>query len=319
MSASANNEQPKQPASAAQADVVRVAARAFEIDRYLAALLAPAAARDDLIALAAFAGEMARIPVYVSEPMMGRIRLQWWRDVIESGGDGGNPIASALLTAVSRHGIDKAELIRLVDAHEMTLDDAPFADDQAMRAHFAATDGVLFGCACKVLGPGFDAGNTEHPEDYIAAINAYGLARLLAELPVTLSAGRMLIPRDRLAANHLETATVSGAAAENSPQWQALLGDLRHEARLYHQHATATLAALPSTHRAALYQLALVEPYLQASVVQWGSYPEAVGVQPLTRVWRLLLARLTGRLGVKPVTKPIVASTTPLATKPGRS
>ena len=38
-------------------DVVRLGARAFERDRYLAALLAPHGVRDDLIALAAFAGE----------------------------------------------------------------------------------------------------------------------------------------------------------------------------------------------------------------------------------------------------------------------
>ena len=101
--------------------VVRSAARAFERDRYLSALLAPAAARDDLIALAAFAGELARIPATVSEPMIGEIRLQWWRDTLEAAGtDGapaaGHPIADALVRAARRHGIATADLQALVAA-----------------------------------------------------------------------------------------------------------------------------------------------------------------------------------------------------------
>jgi 15-cis-phytoene synthase len=304
-----------------QCDVVRVAARAFENDRYLAALLAPAAARDDLMALAAFAGEIARVPLFVTEPMMGRIRLQWWRDALENGADGGNPIASAIISAANRREFETSELVRLIDAHEVTLDDLPFADDQALRAHFAATEGVLLQCAVKALGPGFDLRDMLHPEDHIAATNAYGLARLLAELPVTLAAGHVLIPLDRLSANHLSPTTVHAAAAGNTPQWQALLADLCGEARRYNQGAQATLAALPRTHRAALYHLALVEPYLQGSETVKGA---TAPVAPLTRVWRLLVLRLTGRLGVKPVLSHPIRATRPTVsisdtTKTGQS
>jgi 15-cis-phytoene synthase len=295
-------------ASQTQGDVVRVAARAFEIDRYLAALLAPAAARDDLIALAAFAGEIARIPLFVTEPMMGRIRLQWWREMLENGTDGGNPIAGAIISAANRHNFEVSELIRLIDAHETTLDEAPFADDQALRAHFAATEGVLLNCAAKVLGPGFDLWHKSHLDGAVAATNAYGLARLLAELPVTLAAGHVLIPADRLSANHLSPATVHAAAAGNTPHWRALLADLCCEARRYNQGSQATLAALPRTHRSLLYHLALVEPYLQASERAMAA---AVPVQPLTRVWRLLVTRVTGRLGVKSIQAGSIRATRP--------
>ncbi len=312
---------PVTAASQGQDDVVRVAARAFEIDRYLVALLAPAAAREDLIALAAFAGEIARIPLFVTEPMMGRIRLQWWREMLENGTDGGNPIAGAIISAANRHGFEISELIRFIDAHEATLDEAPFADDQALRAHFAATEGVLLRCAAKVLGPGFDPGDKPHSEAVVAATNAYGLARLVAELPVTLAAGHVLIPADRLSANHLSPTTVHAAAAGNTPQWRALLGDLCGEARRFNQGSQATLAALPRTHRSLLYHLALVEPYLQASEKALGA---AAPVQPLTRVWRLLVARVTGRLGVKAGPSATIRATRPAVdlsdtTKTGQS
>ena len=58
-------------------------ARAGEPDRYLAALLAPAPQREALLAMAAFATELARIPRRaVREPFMGEVRLQWWRDAL---------------------------------------------------------------------------------------------------------------------------------------------------------------------------------------------------------------------------------------------
>jgi 15-cis-phytoene synthase len=280
------------PTTAIQADIVRVAARAFEVDRYLSALLAPVAARDDLLALAAFAGEIGRIPLIVTEPMMGRIRFQWWRDVIENRADGGNPIASAFISAANRHELETAAVIRFIDAHELTLDDAPFADDEALRAHFAATEGLLLACAVTLLGPGVNLADMDHPE-HIAATNAYGMARLLAELPATLAAGRVLIPRAQLSANHLTPDTVLAAAAGNTPQWRALLGDLVASARLYNQTSAATLAALPATHRSALYPLALVESYLRASV-------SGQSVQPLERIRRLWFARCFGRVWVTP-------------------
>src|SRR3546814_19486271 len=49
-------------------------------DRYLASLFAPEAQREDLFALYAFNYEVAKTAAVVSEPMIGQIRLQWWRE-----------------------------------------------------------------------------------------------------------------------------------------------------------------------------------------------------------------------------------------------
>src|SRR5207244_2038693 len=76
---------------------VEDAARANAFDRYLAARLAPRAARRDLIALAAFVGDTARIAATASEPLIGEIRLQWWRDVLEPGPAEGEATAVPLM------------------------------------------------------------------------------------------------------------------------------------------------------------------------------------------------------------------------------
>ena len=56
--------------------------RAADRDRYISALLAPADRRLDLMTLYAFDAELARIATTVSEPLLGEIRLQWWRDAL---------------------------------------------------------------------------------------------------------------------------------------------------------------------------------------------------------------------------------------------
>src|ERR1041385_2992054 len=55
--------------------------RRHDRDRYQTALFAPADRREALFALYAFNYEIARVREIVSEPMLGQIRLQWWREV----------------------------------------------------------------------------------------------------------------------------------------------------------------------------------------------------------------------------------------------
>ena len=79
-----------------------------EPDRYFAATLAPAVLRYDLIVLAAFAAEIARVPGQVREPLAGEIRLQWWRDALIGGSSeaaAGHPVATAMRATMRRFGL----------------------------------------------------------------------------------------------------------------------------------------------------------------------------------------------------------------------
>src|SRR4051794_28190129 len=57
--------------------------RRHDRDRFLTALFAPAARREALFALYAFNFEVAKTREVVSEPMLGQIRLQWWREAVD--------------------------------------------------------------------------------------------------------------------------------------------------------------------------------------------------------------------------------------------
>ncbi len=84
---------------------IRDLVRAGDQDRYWSALLAPEPARGDLLALYAFHLELARIPGQISQPQLGEIRLQWWRDALAaalSGEDADHPVLIALVEADQR-------------------------------------------------------------------------------------------------------------------------------------------------------------------------------------------------------------------------
>ncbi len=80
--------------------------RERDLPRYYAALFAPPAIRDDLLAIYGFAAEIARMPRQVSEPALGEIRLRWWSDALVEavgrGGGGETPALRAAAGAITR-------------------------------------------------------------------------------------------------------------------------------------------------------------------------------------------------------------------------
>src|SRR5262245_18378658 len=99
-------------------DTVRRADR----DRFLGALFAPEPQRRDLLALLAFDHELARTRTVTREPLLARIRLQWWRDAVsEAAGQGkprAQPIVESLSETVRRHHVAPEKIVALIDARE---------------------------------------------------------------------------------------------------------------------------------------------------------------------------------------------------------
>ena len=103
-------------------ETVRMADR----DRFLAALFAPEPARRGLLALLAFDHELARTRSVTREPMLGRIRLEWWREAVAEAAGSGKPRAQPIVEALSeiarRHGLSAEGLTALIDAREEEIE-----------------------------------------------------------------------------------------------------------------------------------------------------------------------------------------------------
>lgn len=96
--------------------------RTVDPDRFRGALFAPEPARGDLLALLAFDHELARTRIVAREPMLARIRLEWWREAAAEAAGAAKPRAQPLVESLSetarRHGLAPQSLVALVDARE---------------------------------------------------------------------------------------------------------------------------------------------------------------------------------------------------------
>jgi phytoene synthase len=229
--------------------------RAADYDRYLSALFAPADVRPHLLALYAFNYEVARTAESVSQPLVGQIRLQWWRDAVAglyAGTALKHPVVSALGEAITAHALPRPLIDALIDAREADLEPQPFADMAALETYADATSGHVMRLAARVLGAGdrLDALASE------AGI-AYALAGQLRALPYHAARGRTVVPKATLSA--------AGSSAEDvltgrtTPALRTAVAALTRaaEAHLASARRTVGRAHLPAILPAALVPLTL--------------------------------------------------------------
>jgi hypothetical protein len=103
-------------------ETLRQELRGLDGDLYLCHLFAPAESRDALLVLYHLYADIARIPSLVSDPMIGAIRLQWFRDLLDAVAEGesrGAPIGEALLV----HPLPRDQALPLIDGREAALQD----------------------------------------------------------------------------------------------------------------------------------------------------------------------------------------------------
>ncbi|NWG46510.1 MAG: squalene/phytoene synthase family protein, partial [Alphaproteobacteria bacterium] len=118
-------------------------------DRFFAASFSPAPVRARLLALYGLHHELADIAETVREPMIGQIRLAWWREALPAIGAGeppGHPVAIALAEALRPEGLAGVLLPRLealVEARAEALEAEPPDTLEALAGRVEAEAGTL--------------------------------------------------------------------------------------------------------------------------------------------------------------------------------
>ena len=167
--------------------------RRYDRDRFVTALFAPPAAREDLFTLYAFNTEIARIRETVSEPMLGQIRLQWWRDTLDCvcrGDPTHNPLADNLSELIRRQSLPRPLFDRLVEARELDMQDAPAETLSQLKLYVEDSAAGLSALAALILG-GDDAA-TQEAARHIG--QAWGLIGLLRAHAYTIKVRRLYLP-----------------------------------------------------------------------------------------------------------------------------
>ena len=273
---------------------VREAARTSAFDRYLSALLAPAPVRSDLIAIAAYLGELARVPLTVIDPQIAEIRLQWWRGAVEgfpAGAETGNPVADAMGAVARKYVLSQELLLMPIEVRSRELYEDGIPDEAAFEAYLDETEGAAFRLALAILG--VPSKETPGPLCHAAA-SALGRAGLALSLPRLLAKGRLPLPPGEAAITGDPRQLAEGPARLAARSLASVLSrDARQALASYRIEAKDLSAkALP-----AFLPLALIEPYLR--VIEGPRHDALTGlteISPLTRVFRLWLAHWRGRV-----------------------
>ncbi len=235
--------------------------REHDRDRWLASLFAPSDKRRYLHALYTFSFEIARVRDLVSEPRLGEIRLQWWRDVLagEARGDvGGHPVALAMLDCVERFRLPRPAFLALIDARVFDLYNDPMPSLNDLEGYCGETSSALMRLASLILNEGEEPGAADAVGH---AGVAYAITGLLRALPWHAARGQIYLPADLLARHG--SSAMELASGGLTPGLAAAIAELREIAR---RHAAAALKSTPqlaAKARPALLPLGLVEPYLK--------------------------------------------------------
>ena len=223
--------------------------RTYDHDRYLTAIFAPATSREALFALYAFNLEIAKTREVVTEPLIGRMRLQWWRDALDTlyaGGTIAHEVASPLGVAIQAGRLERATFDRLIDAREQDLEDAPPPDFVALEAYAEGTAAPLLELAMQAaLGGAPLAVEERHAARHVGI--AWALTGLARAAPFHARQGRSYLPEDRMRAVGASVARLyefkpepamfvvvremADRASSHIEQARAMTGDVRPVAR----------------------------------------------------------------------------------------
>jgi NADH dehydrogenase [ubiquinone] 1 alpha subcomplex assembly factor 6 len=269
--------------------------RQHDRDRFLTTLFAPPPAREALLALYAFNYEVAKTREVVTEPTLGRIRLQWWRDALEAAYSGASlrrhEVVEPLGRAIRERGLSQAHFAALLAAREGDLADEAPVSLTALEDYAAASAGRLVLLALEVLG---ERGPAAEAAGRAVGI-AYGLAGLLRAVPFHARAKRLYLPRDLTEGAGLDVAR-GLFELKPSPALQRVAAAVAKRAGEHLDAARARRREVPRAALPALLPAVLAAADLaRLRRVGYDPFAPALARPDPWRAWRLALASLRGR------------------------
>ena len=175
--------------------------RRHDWDRFICTLFAPEDRREDLFTLLAFNLELARTREMVTEPLIGEMRLQWWRDAIDGIYDGsrkdvtGHYVLKHLPGVIQSRNLSKALFVELIETRLLDLSDQPPSDMAALQAYARGTSSALNLLQLEILGHGDGLA----PEAEALGL-AWAMTGLMRAVPTLGRQGRSPVPESLLSA-----------------------------------------------------------------------------------------------------------------------
>ena len=268
-------------------------------DRFLSAMTAPPARREALFALYAFNHEISKTAGVVSEPMLGQIRLQWWREAIEEC-YADTPRRHAVVTALAEvvQDVDPTRSLfdALIEGREGDLDFQPPGSLAELERYADLTSGCLTELALE-LCLGRDRMLSDDLRKAARKVGtAWAMVGLMRALPFHMRARRGMLPRD-LAASH-GVAVSDLSEGRDVPGMALAVKDVcLHASSLLADARTVSLGGAPgSAVFGALSIGVIADSHLkQLRKVRHDVFDPRLCAPPALRGWSLLVRSLFGR------------------------
>ncbi|KZT12069.1 uncharacterized protein LAESUDRAFT_720046 [Laetiporus sulphureus 93-53] len=170
--------------------------RKRDYEAHLVSHFWPRESRRHFFALRAFYVELASIPEAVSSPMIGKMRMQFWRDAVKGISDGRpprHPIALALYDACQHAKLPTYHLKRIIDARDAELHTPTHMTLDSLTTHTESTSSTFLYLLLSLLSLSSSSA-LSHAASHLGI--AQGIATLLRALPYHASQGRMVIPAE---------------------------------------------------------------------------------------------------------------------------
>ncbi|WP_142850639.1 phytoene/squalene synthase family protein [Telmatospirillum sp. J64-1] len=265
----------------------------YDRERFLTAQFAPAECREDLFALYAFNLEIAKLREVVTEPMMGMIRLQWWREGLEEIYGGGQPrrqpVMEALARAISRHKLTRGHFDRLLDTRERDLDEEAPPNLEALEDYAEGSSATLTALAIEIL-----SGQDEAAQQAGRHVGiAWALVGLLRAVPFHAAADRLYLPLDLLAEAGVHSRDI--LAGKPRPELSKAVEQVAARARFHLDLARSLRPRVPRSALPALLPAVLARRHLARLEKSGFDVFDPVLVSAQPPVLRLTLSALLGR------------------------
>jgi phytoene synthase len=225
--------------------------------------------------------------------MLGRIRLQWWRDVIEAAyadtTSRRHEVVEPLTAIIRKHGLSRAHFERLIDSRERDLEPSPPATLAELEDYAEGSSAPLIRLALEILG-------AATPEAAIAATEigiAYALSGLIRAMPVHARTGRLMLPADVTAETGLDLKDYSGGRA--TPALRRVVETIALVAQGHLAAARGLRGRIPKRALPALLPARIATTALKR-LERAGFDPfSGAGESDPLQSWRLAFAAMTGR------------------------
>ncbi|KAF8195570.1 isoprenoid synthase domain-containing protein [Pholiota molesta] len=169
--------------------------RKHDYDSYLNSYFYPRALQNGYFATKAFSVELAMVQDNVSNAMIGKMRMQFWRDAVKEIREGRppkHPIALALHETSENSKTSAYHLKRIVDARDAELQTSSFLTVDSLTSHAEATSSTVLYLLLSLLS--LPSSTLSHAASHLGT--AQTCTTLLRALPFHAKHGRMVIPAE---------------------------------------------------------------------------------------------------------------------------